>query len=263
MAGAGADRGGVSRGRRRRPARRVRARRPSPHRRQRTRLHAVGENPWALLRRLLWPDRPGLALYRPVTPTVWTLTWSAGGGSPFAFHLFNLVVGALVPIRAPPAAAGDRTRAGGAARGLARLRRHADSHGGHRVDCRVGQGCSPPPSARGACSRSSGGKTGWRSCSSRWRCCPRSTPRRWWRSAGSSRDRSARGAGRRGLGAAVALSSCSGCAPGPPPAGRRCRSSTTRRRSCRRGNACSPRSGCSACILEDLRSGRAVGGLLL
>ena len=61
------------------------------------RIHAVGEIPGHFAS-TLWPDRPGLALYRPVTQTVWTLLWSAGGGLPFAFHLFNLVVGALVPI---------------------------------------------------------------------------------------------------------------------------------------------------------------------
>ena len=46
----------------------------------------------------LWPDRPGLALYRPVTQTAWTLLWAAGGGAPFGFHLFNLAAGALVPL---------------------------------------------------------------------------------------------------------------------------------------------------------------------
>lgn len=61
------------------------------------RLHALGEIPRHFAS-TLWPDRPGLALYRPVTQTFWTLLWNAGGGSPFAFHLFNLVVGAAVPI---------------------------------------------------------------------------------------------------------------------------------------------------------------------
>jgi hypothetical protein len=61
------------------------------------RLHAIGSIP-GHFSSTLWPDRPGLALYRPVTQTAWTLLWTAGGGAPFAFHLFNLAAGALVPL---------------------------------------------------------------------------------------------------------------------------------------------------------------------
>lgn len=61
------------------------------------RLHALGSIP-GHFSSSLWPDRPGLALYRPVTQAAWTLLWNAGAGSPLAFHLFNLVVGALVPV---------------------------------------------------------------------------------------------------------------------------------------------------------------------
>lgn len=43
-----------------------------------------------------WPDRPLLTLYRPVTKTFWLLLWSAGGGAPGAYHLFNLVIGTVV-----------------------------------------------------------------------------------------------------------------------------------------------------------------------
>jgi len=43
-----------------------------------------------------WPDRPGLTLFRPVTQTVWTLVWTASGGSPVAFHALNLALGVAV-----------------------------------------------------------------------------------------------------------------------------------------------------------------------
>lgn len=62
-----------------------------------TRLHALSAVP-GHFSSTLWPDRPGLALYRPLAQSAWTLLWNAGGGAPFAFHLFNLVVGALVPL---------------------------------------------------------------------------------------------------------------------------------------------------------------------
>jgi hypothetical protein len=61
------------------------------------RLHAISAIP-SHFASTLWPDRPGLALYRPVTQTFWTLLWNAGGGVPFPFHLLNLVIGALVPV---------------------------------------------------------------------------------------------------------------------------------------------------------------------
>ena len=61
------------------------------------RLHELGAIP-GHFSSTLWPDRPGLALYRPLTQTLWTLLWHAGGGAPFVFHLFNLVAGAVVPL---------------------------------------------------------------------------------------------------------------------------------------------------------------------
>lgn len=43
----------------------------------------------------LWPDRPGgLVLYRPLTQTLWALSWTAGGGAPVVFHAVNLALGA-------------------------------------------------------------------------------------------------------------------------------------------------------------------------
>ncbi|HEX8815016.1 MAG TPA: tetratricopeptide repeat protein [Terriglobales bacterium] len=40
-----------------------------------------------------WPDRHGQGLYRPVSQTVWALTWSAGGGHPWLFHAVGLLLG--------------------------------------------------------------------------------------------------------------------------------------------------------------------------
>ena len=44
-----------------------------------------------------WPDRHGLTLYRPVTVTLWSV-WALGHGSPWPFHLVNLIVGAAVVV---------------------------------------------------------------------------------------------------------------------------------------------------------------------
>ncbi|MGH7290448.1 MAG: hypothetical protein ACREJT_04510, partial [Myxococcota bacterium] len=46
--------------------------------------------PWS---HAYWPDRGGVLQYRPVVQTIWAMLWFAGGGSPFLFHLFNLVLG--------------------------------------------------------------------------------------------------------------------------------------------------------------------------
>jgi hypothetical protein len=44
-----------------------------------------------------WPDPHGLELYRPVSQTLWALTWAAGGGShPALFHAIGLLVGVAV-----------------------------------------------------------------------------------------------------------------------------------------------------------------------
>ncbi len=45
-----------------------------------------------------WPDRLGLTLYRPVTISIWNLLWWIGDGAPWVFHLFNLILGAVVPV---------------------------------------------------------------------------------------------------------------------------------------------------------------------
>ncbi len=42
-----------------------------------------------------WPDRVGLTLYRPVTQTVWSVLWFAGGGKAWPFHAVNLALGAV------------------------------------------------------------------------------------------------------------------------------------------------------------------------
>ncbi|MGA3210793.1 MAG: tetratricopeptide repeat protein [Terriglobales bacterium] len=44
-----------------------------------------------------WTDRRGLALYRPVTQTVWALAWAIGhGGHPMLFHAICLALGLAV-----------------------------------------------------------------------------------------------------------------------------------------------------------------------
>lgn len=45
-----------------------------------------------------WPDRTGLALYRPLAQTFWALVWALGGGRPWPFHLANLALGAAIPL---------------------------------------------------------------------------------------------------------------------------------------------------------------------
>jgi tetratricopeptide (TPR) repeat protein len=43
-----------------------------------------------------WPDSRGLQLYRPVSETIWALTWAAGRGSPMLFHAVGLALGLAV-----------------------------------------------------------------------------------------------------------------------------------------------------------------------
>src|SRR5580658_2280703 len=44
-----------------------------------------------------WPDPRGLELYRPVSQTLWAVTWAAGGGShPALFHGIGLALGVAV-----------------------------------------------------------------------------------------------------------------------------------------------------------------------
>src|ERR1700693_3363744 len=61
-----------------------------------------------------WPDPHGLELYRPVSETLWAVTWAAGGGShPALFHGIGLALGvAVVLLLYPfflPAQGGART----------------------------------------------------------------------------------------------------------------------------------------------------------
>jgi protein O-mannosyl-transferase len=64
-----------------------------------TRLHSLGalSSVWISG---YWPDRLGLTLYRPVTQSVWALTWSAFGGRAAAFHGLNLLLGGAVVLLA-------------------------------------------------------------------------------------------------------------------------------------------------------------------
>jgi tetratricopeptide (TPR) repeat protein len=45
-----------------------------------------------------WPDRPGLTLYRPVAQSVWSILWALGGGSPWPYHVLNLVLASAVVV---------------------------------------------------------------------------------------------------------------------------------------------------------------------
>jgi protein O-mannosyl-transferase len=60
-------------------------------------LHSI-RNVLEIWRSGYWPDRAGLTLYRPVTQTFWMLLWEVGRAQPFAFHLFNLLVGCAVVV---------------------------------------------------------------------------------------------------------------------------------------------------------------------
>jgi tetratricopeptide (TPR) repeat protein len=73
-------------------------------------LHSLG-NIVAILRSGYWPDRAGISAYRPLSQIAWAALWSAGGGRPFLFHLFGLLLGLaavllayrfLVQLQAPP-----------------------------------------------------------------------------------------------------------------------------------------------------------------
>lgn len=48
-----------------------------------------------------WPDRAGLALYRPFTETIWALVFAVSGGAPLAFHALNLALGLAVVLLVP------------------------------------------------------------------------------------------------------------------------------------------------------------------
>jgi tetratricopeptide (TPR) repeat protein len=76
-------------------------------------LHSLG-NIVAICKSGYWPDRAGISAYRPVSQTAWAALWSAGGGHPFLFHLFGLLLGLavvllayrfLIKLQAPPRAA--------------------------------------------------------------------------------------------------------------------------------------------------------------
>jgi tetratricopeptide (TPR) repeat protein len=76
-------------------------------------LHSLG-NIVAICKSGYWPDRAGISAYRPVSQMAWAALWSAGGGRPFLFHLFGLLLGLaavllayrfLVKLQTPPRAA--------------------------------------------------------------------------------------------------------------------------------------------------------------
>ena len=76
-------------------------------------LHSLG-NIVAICKSGYWPDRAGISAYRPISQTAWAALWSAGGGHPFLFHLFGLLLGLavvllayrfLIKLQAPPRAA--------------------------------------------------------------------------------------------------------------------------------------------------------------
>jgi len=45
-----------------------------------------------------WPDRLGLALYRPVTETLWLVLWMVGNGRAVIFHFANICLAATVTL---------------------------------------------------------------------------------------------------------------------------------------------------------------------
>ncbi|MCE9603090.1 MAG: tetratricopeptide repeat protein [Gemmatimonadetes bacterium] len=58
------------------------------------RLHA----PWAYLTDSYWGPTRGNSLYRPITVMAFALEWAVGKGSPFPFHLANVVLYALTSL---------------------------------------------------------------------------------------------------------------------------------------------------------------------
>ena len=57
-------------------------------------LHA----PWEYLSDSYWGPSRGNSLYRPLTVALFSLQWAVGGGSPFPFHLMNILLYAATAV---------------------------------------------------------------------------------------------------------------------------------------------------------------------
>ena len=61
------------------------------------RVHALSEV-WRMFGQTYWPPDEGASLYRPLTIIAFAVQWALGHGSPFPFHLTNIVLYALVAV---------------------------------------------------------------------------------------------------------------------------------------------------------------------
>lgn len=61
------------------------------------RVHGLSEA-WRLFGQTYWPPEEGAALYRPLTMLAFAVQWVTGNGSPFPFHLTNLLLYAVVSV---------------------------------------------------------------------------------------------------------------------------------------------------------------------
>ena len=55
------------------------------------RVHALG-NIWRLFGQSYWPPDLGSDGYRPLVMSLFTIQWAVGGGAPWIFHLFNILL---------------------------------------------------------------------------------------------------------------------------------------------------------------------------
>lgn len=61
------------------------------------RVHSVRAL-WHYFTESYWPMKSGAALYRPVVVFAYSLQWAVGGGSPFVFHLVNVLLAAACAV---------------------------------------------------------------------------------------------------------------------------------------------------------------------
>jgi hypothetical protein len=61
------------------------------------RLHSLAEA-WRLFGQTYWPPEEGASLYRPLTAIAFSIEWAIGRGSPFPFHVANIVLYAAVAV---------------------------------------------------------------------------------------------------------------------------------------------------------------------
>jgi len=61
------------------------------------RVHALSEV-WRMFGQTYWPPDEGASLYRPLTIIAFAIQWALGHGSPFPFHLTNILLYAFVAI---------------------------------------------------------------------------------------------------------------------------------------------------------------------